>query len=292
MLARIFQNVGTSKKFTRVMTLVALPTIVLAAPVAGFVVSELTLFAQWQREQAEALGDDDASYGAGFVVLNESAGGGFGGDITKPKYWSRKRKGKGGKSAKIDTGQRSGVLTSQPPPNAFSFFQDWQSLPSAPTLGGTYRTVCVRTCDGYFWPMSYSATSMQFDLHAAACQASCEAPARLFYYANPGQEPIDMVDLAGQPYNTYDFAWRYQSAYDAQCKCRPHPWEPAAIKRHETYARLQKEGKLAAYLDALPEPMSLGRVPPRRALGTGTHGPTVGKKRRARWQFQVFAPRN
>ena len=28
--------------------------------------------------------------------------------------------------------------------------------------GATYRTMCVRLCDGYFWPVSFTATKREF----------------------------------------------------------------------------------------------------------------------------------
>ncbi len=65
------------------------------------------------------------------------------------------------------------------------FSSIWQDEDSAGTGGGqfgnlpfaTYRTVCVRLCDGYFFPVSYSTLPNYFDRDAEACESKCAAPA-------------------------------------------------------------------------------------------------------------------
>jgi len=103
--------------------------------------------------------------------------------------------------------------------------------------GATYRTMCVRLCDGYFWPVSFTATKREFARDSEVCERSCGSPAVLHFYKNPGQEPQDMVDLAGQPYVKLGTAFRYRVSYDSACKCRPHPWEEASRQQHLSYAR-------------------------------------------------------
>ncbi len=59
---------------------------------------------------------------------------------------------------------------------------------------GTYRTLCVRTCDGFYFPISFSTTSDRFPADAQTCQSMCPgAEATLFYYPNPGGGPENMV---------------------------------------------------------------------------------------------------
>ena len=101
----------------------------------------------------------------------------------------------------------------------------------------TYRTMCVRLCDGYFWPVSFTATKREFARDSEVCDRSCGSPAVLHVYRNPGQEPQDMVDLKGQPYAKLGTAFRYRVNYDSACKCRPHPWEEASRQQHLSYAR-------------------------------------------------------
>ncbi|MGI9386928.1 MAG: DUF2865 domain-containing protein, partial [Methyloligellaceae bacterium] len=131
-----------------------------------------------------------------------------------------------------------------------SFFDPFQSLysrkPGANRIpqSGLYRTMCVRSCDGYMWPISFSTTTANFDVDENVCRSSCAAPTRLYYYENPGQEPDQMVDRRGRSYNLLPTAWRYKKQHVSSCKCRPDPWEPQAMARHAKYAVLKQQGKL------------------------------------------------
>lgn len=106
--------------------------------------------------------------------------------------------------------------------------------------GGGYRTVCVRLCDGYFFPVSFSTTPERFAHDAAACASSCSSSARLYVYRNPGAEPEQMVDLEGKPYTALKSAFLFRTSYDAACTCKPHPWEKEALARHRAFADAQK----------------------------------------------------
>jgi len=120
--------------------------------------------------------------------------------------------------------------------------------PGRQPQSGLYRTMCVRSCDGFMWPVSFSTTKSNFGVDENICRNSCAAPTRLYYYENPGQQPIDMVDRRGRSYNVLPTAWRYQQQHVSSCKCRPDPWEPQAMARHVKYAALKQQGRLKRYL--------------------------------------------
>ncbi len=107
----------------------------------------------------------------------------------------------------------------------------------------THRTMCVRLCDGYFFPVSFATTSDRFDNDQRACERSCSSPAKLYVYRNPGQEPDDMVDLRGQPYKKLSTAFQFRRKLDLACKCNPHPWEQEATERHRGYAEVAAKTK-------------------------------------------------
>jgi len=112
---------------------------------------------------------------------------------------------------------------------------------------GGYQTVCVRLCDGYYWPISFSTPSDRLARDAEKCEASCGSPARLFR-SRPGAEPDEFVDLNGQPYSRLKTAFLYRTKFDANCKCRPNPWEREALDRHRMYAleRASRKGDKTA----------------------------------------------
>jgi hypothetical protein len=93
---------------------------------------------------------------------------------------------------------------------------------SAPgPIGGTYRTVCVRTCDGYYFPISFSTTPDHFQDDAQACQRMCPAAeVQLYTYHNPGEEMSKAVSLSGQPYTSLPTAFQYRKALSPACSCR------------------------------------------------------------------------
>ena len=96
---------------------------------------------------------------------------------------------------------------------------------------GTYRTLCVRTCDGYYFPISFSTVPSKFAADEQTCQAMCPgSDVRLYTYRNPGEEPNQMVSLAGEPYTVLPTAFRYRKEYDAACACRaPDPTLVASL---------------------------------------------------------------
>jgi hypothetical protein len=85
----------------------------------------------------------------------------------------------------------------------------------------TVRTICVRTCDGYYWPVSYSTIPDYVANDADQCQQQCPgSEVRLFYYNNPGEEAEQAVDLAGTPYMSLPNALKYRREFDATCTCK------------------------------------------------------------------------
>jgi hypothetical protein len=100
-----------------------------------------------------------------------------------------------------------------------------------------FRTVCVRTCDGYYWPISFSTSRDQFFADEAQCQASCDGGAQLFYHPNPGGGMADAVDLSGRAYTQLASAFLYRKKRIDGCTCRPAPWSQAERDRHRQYAR-------------------------------------------------------
>jgi hypothetical protein len=91
---------------------------------------------------------------------------------------------------------------------------------SAP--GGTYRTVCVRTCDGFFYPISFATNPSRFAEDEKTCQNSCPATeVQLFTHRNPGEDINQAVSVnTNQPYTSLPNAFKYRQAWDNNCSCR------------------------------------------------------------------------
>jgi hypothetical protein len=71
-----------------------------------------------------------------------------------------------------------------PPPSPFAPYTPGEDLRVHD--GSTYRTLCVRLCDGYYFPISHATGQDGFMRDAERCAASCGSDARLFFHRNPG----------------------------------------------------------------------------------------------------------
>ncbi len=100
--------------------------------------------------------------------------------------------------------------------------------PQNPTGVATYRTVCVRLCDGFYFPVSFSTLPSHFPQDADACSSKCAAPTELFYYPNPGGTVDQSVALTTQaPYTTLKTAFRYRKEYVNGCSCKESEYDQA-----------------------------------------------------------------
>ncbi len=94
---------------------------------------------------------------------------------------------------------------------------------SAPSgqMGGTFRTICVRTCDGFYFPISFETTPDRFRDDEAACQRMCPAAeVSLYTYHNPGEDVAQAVSLDSRLYTELPTAFSYRKALNPACSCR------------------------------------------------------------------------
>jgi hypothetical protein len=89
------------------------------------------------------------------------------------------------------------------------------------TQSNTFRTICVRTCDGYYFPISFATTSARFQDDQMQCQRMCPAAeVALYTYHNPGEEVSQAVSLTGAPYTALPNAFKYRQEFNPACSCR------------------------------------------------------------------------
>jgi len=93
--------------------------------------------------------------------------------------------------------------------------------PNMPSQSGTYRTVCVRTCDGYYFPISFQTVPGRFADDERTCQRMCPASeVTLYAHRNPGEDMNQALSINGQPYTALPNAFRYRQQFNAACSCR------------------------------------------------------------------------
>lgn len=174
-----------------------------------------------------------------------------------------------GKDAPSPPRPAGGYVRSQPAPGyspyapsspfagLFSPFQSQRYDNAPPQDRSTYRTLCVRMCDGFYFPISYATSSANFTRDAEKCAATCGGEARLFYYRNPGGDVEDMLDLTGRAYASYPTAFKYRKTLVKGCQCRPQPWTEAERVRHRGYAAaLAPPGEIANLAEPPPSDSS------------------------------------
>ena len=87
---------------------------------------------------------------------------------------------------------------------------------------GTYRTLCVRKTDGYYFPISFSTVQDRFEDDQATCQSMCPGTkVELYHHKMPTEDSEEMVSyLTGKAYAKEPFAFAYRKSVDVEQSCR------------------------------------------------------------------------
>ena len=121
---------------------------------------------------------------------------------------------------------------------------------------GTYRAVCVRMGDGYYWPAGETIDRGDFLRVEAECVSSCPGQDVKLYVHRAGSETDAMIAAAdGSPYSSIPSAHAYRTAYHAEHQCGRGVEtkiiaSPPALPRSLRLARLEASGQTP--LEVLP----------------------------------------
>ena len=103
------------------------------------------------------------------------------------------------------------------------------------------RPVCVRLCDGYFFPLSSAGANA--GENQEACSNLCPGAATAVYDLLPGSDRIeDAVSATGARYTSLDAALRYRAGRVPACSCqataaRTSPyWEDPTLRKGDVVA--------------------------------------------------------
>jgi hypothetical protein len=113
-------------------------------------------------------------------------------------------------------------------------------LPRAEMLSPV-STICVRTCDGGFFPISNNATSVDFGRDAATCSKMCPGvETELFYRDVSSTETSNMISTAtGTPYSEMKNAFAYKTRAPGEksaCSCNLTAYYEQMRKSQAAYA--------------------------------------------------------
>lgn len=106
-----------------------------------------------------------------------------------------------------------GAPTNETSPNA--------EVNEMPQISGSYRTVCVRSCDGGFFPISFSAGRGRFATDEKICQSLCPAQqVELYAYHTTGEGIEQAFSIDGRPYSALPNALKFRQEYNPACSCK------------------------------------------------------------------------
>src|ERR1700729_2822122 len=118
--------------------------------------------------------------------------------------------------------------------------------PDAGAPSGTYRTVCVRSCDGGYFPISFATVPQRFADDEKTCKALCPATeANLYAYRNPGEDMNQAVSVSGQAYTSSPNAFRFRQEFNPTCSCKAagQTWSDA-LKSVDDKAAAEQQGDI------------------------------------------------
>jgi hypothetical protein len=148
---------------------------------------------------------------------------------------------------------------------------------------GTFHTVCVRTCDGYYFPISYSTVPGRFADDQRTCQRLCPATeVSLYAFRNPGEDMNQAMSLNGQPYTALPTAFQYRKQFTPTCSCRrPGQSWADALKDADDSSTLEsgdiivtdKNAKALSQVPQAKTPTKLGAPQPDGSGATTTSAP-------------------
>src|SRR4030088_2560409 len=137
---------------------------------------------------------------------------------------------------------------------------------------GTYRTVCVRSCDGAYFPISFATVPARFPDDEKTCKNLCPAAeATLFTYRNPGEDMNQAVSVNGQPYSSSPNAFRYRQEFNPSCACKAvgQTWSDA-LKSIDDKAAAAQQGDIIVTEESAKK---MSRPPSKAAPAPARKGP-------------------
>jgi hypothetical protein len=88
-----------------------------------------------------------------------------------------------------------------------------------PPRGGS-MAVCVKSCDGSFFPVSYSAHRGNLDELNDLCRALCPNAEVTLYTRSLSRDMKSAVSIDGEPYRDTQNAFKFEKSVEPSCSCK------------------------------------------------------------------------
>jgi hypothetical protein len=152
---------------------------------------------------------------------------------------------------------------------------------------GSYA-VCVRTCDGSFFPVSYSGAGSRADSLEDVCRALCPNADVALYSFPFGGTIEEAASPTGEAYADLPNAGKFEKSYDSSCSCRRkgQSWAEALAdaearyghEKHDILVTPEKSAEMARPIidpKAKPTPDAKGKPGGSAVAGPGA-APAAG----------------
>ena len=140
-----------------------------------------------------------------------------------------------------------------------------------PRAQGGSEAICVRQCDGGFFPVSYSAHRGNLQDLNSLCQAQCPNAEAMVYTKSQWRDVETAVSIEGEPYMSLPNALKFQKQRIAACSCKPpgESWAQAleGAERLLAFQRHHDSILTAEEAERLSRPLAIGGSSRRVANG-------------------------
>ena len=164
-----------------------------------------------------------------------------------------------------------------------------QSQPPSGEGGGVHAhagsyAVCVKTCDGSFFPVSYSGAGSRADSLEEVCRALCPN-ADVALYSFPFGGTIEEAESpSGEPYANLPNASKFERTFDPNCSCRRkgQSWAEALAgaearyghEKHDILVTPEKSAEMARQIiEPKGKPAPDSKAKPGASNGSAVAGP-------------------
>ncbi len=153
------------------------------------------------------------------------------------------------------------------------------------------NTVCVRTCDGGFFPLSSNATSQDFARDADTCSRMCPGiDTELFYHDVSSTETSQMISAAtGAPYSAMPNAFAYKDRKPGEkssCSCDLNAYYEQ-MRKNQSISAPPQQGSITTIETKKPETETKASAPavPQAQVADRPYDPATSKVRQIGPQF-------
>ena len=126
------------------------------------------------------------------------------------------------------------------------------------------KALCVRHCDGGFFPITDEATPDNLDRLGEICKAQCPNAETSLYTVAPSEGIENAVGADGSPYTALPAAFKYQKSYDPACACKGpnQSWVQALADAEKLLDKNTSDVLVTKQIsDAMARPVQPGAAP-------------------------------